>query len=265
MESSLPQSDRPVETAAGHWVLARAGKRVLRPGGLKLTKAMLAAAKLPGARVVEFAPGLGRTAQLIVAESIASYVGVDRDVNAVSRVQRIVSSANGKVVCANAAETGLPDDSADMVAGEAMLTMQGQKSKQKIVAEAKRVLSVGGRYAIHELVLVPDDIEASKADELRKTLARVIRVNARPLTVAEWKELLTGAGFRVTEVTTAPMALLDPKGVVADEGLLGTLRIVRNLMRDKDLRARVLQMRRTFTEYKKNLAGITVVATLDEK
>lgn len=90
-------------------------------------------------------------------------------------------------------------------------------------------------------------------------------MNARPLTAAEWKELLTGAGFRVTEVATAPMALLDPKRVVADEGLLGTLRIVRNLMRDKDLRARVLQMRRTFTEYKKNLAGITVVATLEEK
>ncbi|MDK7340944.1 class I SAM-dependent methyltransferase, partial [Pauljensenia sp. UMB0018B] len=85
----------------------------------------------------------GRTAQLIVAESIASYVGVDRDVNAVSRVQRIVSGANGKVVCANAAETGLPDDSADVVVGEAMLTMQGRKSKQKIVAEAKRGLSVG--------------------------------------------------------------------------------------------------------------------------
>ena len=29
----LPYADRPVATAPGHWVLARAGKRVLRPGG----------------------------------------------------------------------------------------------------------------------------------------------------------------------------------------------------------------------------------------
>ena len=33
----LPYADRPVATAPGHWVLARAGKRVLRPGGAALT------------------------------------------------------------------------------------------------------------------------------------------------------------------------------------------------------------------------------------
>ena len=38
----LPYADRPVATAPGHWVLARAGKRVLRPGGAALTAAMLA-------------------------------------------------------------------------------------------------------------------------------------------------------------------------------------------------------------------------------
>ena len=29
----LPHADRPISSAPGHWVLARAGKRVLRPGG----------------------------------------------------------------------------------------------------------------------------------------------------------------------------------------------------------------------------------------
>ena len=32
----LPYADRPVASAPGHWVLARAGKRVLRPGGAAL-------------------------------------------------------------------------------------------------------------------------------------------------------------------------------------------------------------------------------------
>ena len=58
----LPYADRPIATAPGHWVLARAGKRVLRPGGAALTADMLAHAGLPGADVVEMAPGLGRTA-----------------------------------------------------------------------------------------------------------------------------------------------------------------------------------------------------------
>ena len=62
----LPYADRPVATAPGHWVLARAGKRVLRPGGAALTAAMLDHARLPGADVVELAPGLGRTAAELV-------------------------------------------------------------------------------------------------------------------------------------------------------------------------------------------------------
>ena len=52
----LPQSDRDVEHLQGHWLLARIGKRVLRPGGKKLTGRMLAKTELEGKDVVEFAP-----------------------------------------------------------------------------------------------------------------------------------------------------------------------------------------------------------------
>ena len=66
-DDALPISQRPASNAPGHWVLARVGKRVLRPGGLELTLQMLSNARLTGARVVEFAPGLGRTATEILA------------------------------------------------------------------------------------------------------------------------------------------------------------------------------------------------------
>ena len=49
---ALPISQRPASNAPGHWVLARVGKRVLRPGGLELTLQMLSNARLTGARVV---------------------------------------------------------------------------------------------------------------------------------------------------------------------------------------------------------------------
>jgi len=45
----LPYADRPIAIAPGHWVLARAGKRVLRPGGAALTADMLDHARLAGA------------------------------------------------------------------------------------------------------------------------------------------------------------------------------------------------------------------------
>lgn len=53
---ALPQSDRDVAHMQGHWLLARIGKRVLRPGGEKLTRRMLAEILIAGRDVVEFAP-----------------------------------------------------------------------------------------------------------------------------------------------------------------------------------------------------------------
>ena len=58
--STLPQADRPIDDVQGHWLLARLGKRVLRPGGLELTTQLLDEAHLAGAEVVELAPAIGR-------------------------------------------------------------------------------------------------------------------------------------------------------------------------------------------------------------
>ncbi|MDU5232229.1 class I SAM-dependent methyltransferase [Actinomyces sp.] len=258
-EPRLPQSDRSTSVAAGHWVLARAGKRVLRPGGLKLTNRMLDAADLSGKKVLEFAPGLGRTATLMLERGIASYTGVDQDPDAAARVQATVGP-RGTVVNANAQDTGLESESVQVVVGEAMLTMQGDKGKRDIIAEAFRLLKPGGCYAIHELGLTPDSIDPALADQLRQRLARTIRVNARPLTRGEWCGLLEQSGFCIEWVGYEPMALLSPRRNLADEGVVGVVRILRNVARDKELRRRVLDMRATFNEYRDNLTGIAIVA-----
>lgn len=216
----LPYADRPVASAPGHWVLARAGKRVLRPGGAALSAAMLGHAGLAGADVVELAPGLGRTAAEIIKDRPASYTAIDRDPDAARRVAAVVGDL-GSVRQGEAADTGLDDASADVVVGEAMLTMQGDKGKAAIVAEAARVLRPGGRYAIHELGVTPDDIDEEYYTELRRDLARSIHVNARPMTAAAWKELMEDAGLVVDWVDTAPMALLKVGRNIRDEGLGG--------------------------------------------
>ena len=162
----------------GHRLLARLGKRVLRPGGRELTRAMLDQAGLAGADVVELAPGLGRTAAEIVALRPRSYRGVDRSPEAV-QATRLVVAALGDVHVADASATGLPDASADVVVGEAMLTMQSDAAKAEIVDEAARLLRPGGRYAIHELGLTSDDIAEQTKTDIRQGLARSIRVNAR--------------------------------------------------------------------------------------
>ena len=258
-QNALPISQRPASTAPGHWVLARVGKKVLRPGGLELTLQMLSDAKLTGSRVVEYAPGLGRTASEILAARPASYTGVDKDPVAAKHVSELVGT-RGTVINADASDTGLESGSADVVVGEAMLTMQGEKSKKAIISEAVRLLAPGGRYAIHELAVQPDSIDEELHTQIRKDLARAIHVNARPLTCAQWSQLLEECGLTVDSVHTAPMALLDFSRNIRDEGFLQTLRIIRNVLSDRELRERVLGMRKTFRTYQQWMCGVVIVA-----
>lgn len=55
---------------------------------------------------------------------------------------------------------------------------------------------------------MPDDVTNSVKTEIETTLSRSIHVGARPLTEAEWRTLLTEAGFIDLEVRQAPMHLL---------------------------------------------------------
>lgn len=262
---ALPLAERSDADLPGHWLLARLGKRVLRPGGLELTTRLLDAARIQDADVVELGPGLGRTASDIVALRPRTYAGVDDTAAATAAVREIVAPVDGKVFVADAAETGLPSASADVVVGEAMLTMQGDKAKRAIVAEAFRVLRPGGRYAIHELGLTPASMPQETKDEIRRDMARAIKVNARPLTEAEWTQLLTDVGFEIASVDHAPMALLNPARVLADEGLVGALRIVGNLIRRGAARRRVIGMRRTFHRYRRSLTAVAVVGVVPER
>lgn len=107
---------------------------MLRPGGLELTTRLPAAARINGADVVELGPGLGRTAADFAALAPQSDIGVDAGSASSPLLQRVVGSVGGRLVDADAADTGLDSDSADVVVGEAMLTMQGEKAKRAIVA-----------------------------------------------------------------------------------------------------------------------------------
>lgn len=262
-DKELPTPSRPDDNVQGHWLLARLGKRVLRPGGVELTHTLLARAEVTDADVLELAPGLGRTATEIIARRPRSYLGAESDPTAAHLVRGVLQEhpgVSGEVRVADAADTGLADASTDVVVGEAMLTMQGDATKHAIVAEATRVLRPQGRYAIHELALTPDSVPAEVGTEIRQSLARAIKVNARPLTVAEWSTLLTSHGLVVDHVATAPMALLEPRRLVRDEGLLGALRFARNLVIHRDARRRVLLMRRTFRRHRERLAAVAIVA-----
>lgn len=248
----------------GHFLLARVGKRVLRPGGRELTEWLVEAAGLgPPDRLVEFGPGLGTTAQVLLDRHPASYTGVERDATAAALVRDQLDGENRRVVVGPAQSTGLEDGEASLVVGEAMLTMQRDMDKREIAAEAWRLLRPGGRYAIHELAFVPEEIDPAIEESVSGALSREIHVGARPLTVSGWREVLADQGFTVVAESMVPMALLEPRRMIRDEGF-GMFRILFNLLRDRDARRRVRGMRRVFRDHRENLTALGLVAVKPE-
>lgn len=246
--------------APGHWVLARLGKKVLRPGGLGLTRRMLSSLNISsGDDVVEFAPGLGITARLTLAHHPRSYTAVERDEQAAVSVRRILTGDAQRCIVGRAEETGLPDSSASVVYGEAMLTMQTPTAKARIVGEAARLLRSGGRYAIHEIAFKSDVVTPALAEEIRSALGSAIHHNVMPLPVGEWRALLESQGFSIGAEHLAPMHLLEPGRLISDEGWAGAMKFAWNLARDGESRQRVLVMRRVFRTYEPYITAVSLM------
>jgi hypothetical protein len=121
----VPGPGQRLDKMQGHWVLARAGKRVLRPGGLALTRRMIDALSISSDdRVVEFAPGTGVTARRVLRRKPFQYWGVERDPLAAARLESLLRRDAAQIVEAPAEHSGLPEACASVVYGEAMLSMQ---------------------------------------------------------------------------------------------------------------------------------------------
>ncbi|WP_124640065.1 MULTISPECIES: class I SAM-dependent methyltransferase [Amniculibacterium] len=245
----------------GFWVLSKLGKKVLRPGGKELTEKLIEALDISNrTKVVEFAPGKGFTTQLLLSQAPFSYFGIDIEAQTISELKQKFPQDYCKFLQSSAAYTGLENQSANAVVGEAMLTMQVDHRKTEIISEAFRILAPGGRYAIHELGLEPEDLGLDFKKNMLKDLSKAGRVNARPLTQTEWVELLEQSGFRIVKVIKSPMLLLEPKRLIADEGVLGLIKIVFRLLTQPNTRQHVMEMKRVFRKYSKNLIAIAVVA-----
>jgi SAM-dependent methyltransferase len=248
------------EKMQGHWVLASAGKRVLRPGGRELTRAMLDALAIgPQDRVVEFAPGLGLTARMVLRRQPAAYCGVEREPAAAKYLQRQLAGTIAQILHGQAEQSGLPDSCATVVYGEALLSMQTQEQKNRIIEEARRLLVPGGQYGIHEICLFPDDISDNIRHEIQAAMSREIHVGVQPLCRSEWVKLFEGHGLRVTWSREVPMHLLEPRRVLQDEGFCGALRFAFNVATRPMIRRRVAAMRRLFRRYEEHLGAISLV------
>ncbi|MBP7861795.1 class I SAM-dependent methyltransferase [bacterium] len=262
MSSELPGTSLDDVHLPGHWLLARLGKRVLRPGGIEMTHNLLRCLNITeNDDVLEFAPGLGITARHIIKLHPKTYTGVERDENAARWTQvHLPKSDRIQIVIGTADKTNLSANCCSVLFGEAMLSMSSQKQKEGIVDEAFRLLKPGGVYGIHELCIVPDNAAEEMETKIVKALSSSIHVGVRPLKAADWCQLLKNAGFEILDLGYAPMNLLQPIRIIQDEGLIGAINFAKNVISNTIARKRVFAMKTAFDRYKENLKAMYLVA-----
>ena len=245
----------------GHWILAKMGKKVLRPGGKELTFRLIHDLDINADDdVVEFAPGLGFTASITLKNNPKSYTGIELDEEAANLLRKVIIGDNTKIVIGNAAKSTLNDNSYTKLYGEAMLTMHADHRKSEIIKEAYRLLKKGGLYGIHELCLIPDTINEEIKAGIQRELAKAMKVNARPLTIKEWSTLLEREGFTIVKTETNAMRLLETKRVFDDEGIFRTIKIIFNILTHPAERKRILTVRKLFRKYQGHLNAVAIVA-----
>lgn len=261
-QNAVPGTELNVDRMPAYLLLARLGKRVLRPGGRHMTHDLVSGLSVTELDdVVEFAPGLGGTALRLLAEHPKSYVGVERDRDCARiAAESMTWFTQASVRVGQAHATGLDSGSASVVVGEAMLTLNPDARKHEIVAEASRLLRPGGRYGIHELCLVPDEMPQAERREIARHLSEVLHVAARPYTISEWSDLLGLYGFKVKRSGFGRMALLNPLRIVADEGIFGAYRFARNVARDPKARSRLVAIRSTLKRYRNDISAAYFIA-----
>ena len=192
-------------TAYQHDAVALILGESYHPGGLDLTRRVARTIELrPGDRVLDLASGPGTTAFLLASEFGVEVDGVDLGDLTVAKANATAASEGlGEQVrfhLGDAERIPLPDASVDAVVCEcAFCTFPDKKTA---AAEMARVLKPGGRVGITDVALDPARLDA----EL-KTLAGwgACLADARP--VAEYVELLAGAGLTVTHTEAHDDAL----------------------------------------------------------
>lgn len=114
------------------------------------------------------------------------------------------------------------------------------------------MLKPNGLLLTHDVMLVGNDHQT-----ILENMRKAINVTVTPLTKDGWKGIFQESGFRYVDTFSGEMTLLSPKGMIYDEGIFGTLKIIRNAMKAEN-REQFKRMFKTFNDPEHKLHFIAV-------
>jgi ubiquinone/menaquinone biosynthesis C-methylase UbiE len=169
----------------------------------------------PGEVVLDLGSGAGLDVMLAarkVGETGFAY-GVDMTDEMLELARRNAAKAGATNVefrKGHIEDIPLPDQSVDVIISNCVINLSPDKNQT--LSEAYRVLRTGGRLAMSDIVVDGrlDDLPVSEA-QIRTALSWAGCI-AGALTVDQYKELLTAAGFQDVEVKVKHRYTLDELG-----------------------------------------------------
>jgi arsenite methyltransferase len=108
----------------------------------------------------------------------------------------------------------LPDDSVDVIISNCVINLSADKDR--VIAEAFRVLKPGGRFAVSDVVIRGDDVPP----QVRRSLELWVGCVAGALEERTYRSKLSGAGFETIDVEpTRIYRAADAKQFLQEAGL----------------------------------------------
>ncbi|GFH42129.1 hypothetical protein Hs30E_06800 [Lactococcus hodotermopsidis] len=227
----------------GYVFLTEIGKKRLRPGGIVATNWLFERGKFSkDKKILEVACHQGDTVMEIAEKFGSQVIGIDLDSEAIKRANFAINEKNltnlASTQVANALDLPFPDNYFDCIINEAMLTMLDEDEKQQALAEYYRVLKSGGK------LLTQDVCFKVKNEQTKNKLRQTVNMPISPLSIGEWRALFAKTAFK-HEFQVGKCSLLSFSGLLRDEGISGTVRILKNGLK-KENRAQLLKMIRFF-------------------
>ena len=211
----------------GHKFLKNLGKTRLRPGGIKGTNFLFAHIEFKkGDRILEVACNRGVNLLALAKQyPKTTFIGIDVDKVAIleAQLEAMKNNLNNiEFIRADAFHLEFRENSFDYIINEAMLTMFSNKSKTKALSEYYRLLKPDGLLLTHDILLL------NNYEKTKKQLSDAINVNVSPLSKEDWLSIFEETEFKTVNYMHDKLTLLTVSGLLADEGVINSLRIIKN-------------------------------------
>jgi len=222
------------------------GLSVLHPGGFASTNILLDRFNLDrGKKVLDIACGKGTTSILIARRFGCRVTGIDinSDLIEEAKILAIKNKVDSIVDFQVADATKLPfkDNEFDASVAQAMLVLIDDK--ESVIKEALRVIKPTGLAGWIELTW-----QKQPSEQFMKHVSNVICAYCM-LNVKlqdEWNGLFSQSGASDLNTTVSTMHFTGFPGMIRDEGLSNSLRVIKKYLTDSKVRKRMNSMNKFF-------------------